>query len=210
MYLPAANAVGIATNSTERMRVFSSGGVSIGNTTDAGAGSLLVNKVVSVGGATPTTSGAGITFPATQSASTDVNTLDDYEEGTWTPTYAMSGVGFTSISMTVNFATYTKVGRQVTISAYIQTSAINTTGATGVLLITGLPFAVASSQNYGFHVGLSQDFSTNYPSSGFLVSSQMNIYYLTAAGGTMANCTAASMATGASKNTLMFTATYFV
>jgi hypothetical protein len=42
-----------------------------------------------VGGATPSASGAGITFPADQSilgASTNANTLDDYEEGTWTGT----------------------------------------------------------------------------------------------------------------------------
>jgi hypothetical protein len=38
------------------------------------------------GGATPTTSGTGITFPASASASTNANTSDDYEEGTWTPT----------------------------------------------------------------------------------------------------------------------------
>jgi hypothetical protein len=40
---------------------------------------------IGLGGATPTTSGTGITFPATASASTNANTLDDYEEGTWTP-----------------------------------------------------------------------------------------------------------------------------
>jgi hypothetical protein len=48
-------------------------------------GNVTMGKNISVGGATPTTSGTGITFPATQSASTDANTLDDYEEGTWTP-----------------------------------------------------------------------------------------------------------------------------
>jgi hypothetical protein len=36
---------------------------------------------IGLGGATPTTSGTGITFPATASASTNANTLDDYEEG---------------------------------------------------------------------------------------------------------------------------------
>jgi hypothetical protein len=36
---------------------------------------------IGVGGATPSTSGSGISFPATQSASSDANTLDDYEEG---------------------------------------------------------------------------------------------------------------------------------
>ena len=38
-------------------------------------------------GASVSANGVGITFPATQSASTDANTLDDYEEGTWTPTF---------------------------------------------------------------------------------------------------------------------------
>jgi hypothetical protein len=37
---------------------------------------------IGVGGATPSASGSGISFPATQSASSDANTLDDYEEGT--------------------------------------------------------------------------------------------------------------------------------
>jgi hypothetical protein len=40
---------------------------------------------IGVGDATPSASGSGISFPATQSASSDANTLDDYEEGTWTP-----------------------------------------------------------------------------------------------------------------------------
>ena len=38
---------------------------------------------IGVGNATPAASGAGISFPATASASSDANTLDDYEEGTW-------------------------------------------------------------------------------------------------------------------------------
>jgi hypothetical protein len=48
-------------------------------------GNVSVTGVIAVGGATPTTNGSGITFPATQSASSDVNTLDDYEEGDFTP-----------------------------------------------------------------------------------------------------------------------------
>lgn len=49
---------------------------------------------------------ARITFPATQITSADPNTLDDYEEGTWTPTQA-------GVTLTVGSATYTKIGRQV-------------------------------------------------------------------------------------------------
>jgi hypothetical protein len=62
---------------------------------------------IGVGGATPSASGAGITFPATVSLSSDVNTLDDYEEGSWTP--------ITSANVSVTYAYYTKIGRVVTI-----------------------------------------------------------------------------------------------
>ena len=56
-------------------------------------GNVSVTGAIGVGGATPTSNGSGITFPATQSASTNANTLDDYEEGTWTPvlTFATPG-----------------------------------------------------------------------------------------------------------------------
>ena len=49
------------------------------------SGTLISASTIGVGGTTPSASGAGISFPATQSTSTDANTLDDYEEGTWTP-----------------------------------------------------------------------------------------------------------------------------
>ena len=60
-----------------------------------------------VGGATPAASGSGITFPATQSASTDANTLDDYEEGDYTPTIID---GITGVSYSTQTGRYTKVG----------------------------------------------------------------------------------------------------
>jgi hypothetical protein len=116
-----------ALGGSEKARIASTGGFQSVNS-------------ISVGNATPTTSGAGITFPATQSASTDANTLDDYEEGTWTPT-DQSGAG---LSLTINYATYTKVGRQVAINAYI-TYPSTASGATAFL--GGLPFTVAAG-NY--------------------------------------------------------------
>ena len=66
---------------------------------------------IGVGAATPSASGAGITFPATQSASTDANTLDDYEEGTWTP---KDNAG-TSL-FNYQTPTYTKTGRVVVLT----------------------------------------------------------------------------------------------
>ena len=80
---------------------------------------------------------SGIKFPATQVASADANTLDDYEEGTWTGTLR----GSVSDPTTAVTATgkYTKIGRVVT--AEIQMDAKDTTGASGSVTVTGLPFA---------------------------------------------------------------------
>jgi hypothetical protein len=62
---------------------------------------------IGLGGATPTTSGTGITFPATASASTNANTLDDYEEGTWTPILGAEGTtGQTYVSQVGKYGTY--------------------------------------------------------------------------------------------------------
>ena len=75
-------------------------------------GNVSVTGAIGVGGATPTSNGSGITFPATQSASSDANTLDDYEEGTWTP--ALAGEGGGSNTFTNKYGYYTKIGRLVT------------------------------------------------------------------------------------------------
>ena len=88
---------------------------------------------IGVGGTTASSSGAGISFPATQSASSDANTLDDYEEGTWTPTDSSgAGLTFTSIQ-----AFYTKVGRLVTLNASFTFP--STASGVGVS-ISGIPF----------------------------------------------------------------------
>ena len=82
-----------------------------------------------------TTYGVGqIAFPATQNASADANTLDDYEEGTWTPT-----LGGTA-TYTTQTATYTKIGRQVHVRFRLKVNAIGT-GSTST--VSGLPFTSA-------------------------------------------------------------------
>jgi hypothetical protein len=94
-------------------------------------------STIGVGGATPAASGAGITFPATMSASSDANTLDDYEEGTWTPS-----VGGTA-TYTAQQGKYTKVGRMVTVRFYMAINNIGT-GSTGSYF-SGLPFVPADA-----------------------------------------------------------------
>jgi hypothetical protein len=85
-----------------------------------------------------------IKFPATQNASANANTLDDYEEGTWTPTLTFATPGNLSVSYSVRGGHYTKVGRLVTCELYIVTSAFTHTTAAGLLSVTGLPFTSAN------------------------------------------------------------------
>lgn len=102
-------------------------------------GTLISASTIGVGGATPSASGAGITFPGTPSLSVSSNTLDDYEEGTWTPTLTFSG-GTTGIVYdgTYRNGTYVKVGRTVWITCRFGLS--NKGSSTGAARITGLPF----------------------------------------------------------------------
>jgi len=84
-------------------------------------------------GGTTTANGIGITFPATRSASSDVNTLDDYEEGTWTPS-----VGGTATYGAQRNGWYIKVGNLVTIACDLSINAIGTGSTTTV---SGIPFS---------------------------------------------------------------------
>ncbi len=97
---------------------------------------LNANGAFSLQNAVSNANGVGIVFPATQAASSNANTLDDYEEGTWTGTLK----GLVSDPTTPVTATgrYTKVGRSVTVQ--ISFEGVDTTGASGACYVTGLPF----------------------------------------------------------------------
>ena len=98
------------------------------------------STIIGVGGATPSTSGAGITFPATQSASSDANTLDDYEEGTFTPILADSASSSNAATMSVQEGFYTKIGNTVTIQIQIVWSSKGSMGSGNNTRIYGIPF----------------------------------------------------------------------
>jgi hypothetical protein len=137
------------------------------------AGALVVS------GTTPSLN--GITFPATQSASADANTLDDYEEGAWTP--SLGG----NTTYIVQTGSYTKVGRLVFIRGIL---IINVLGTGSTTQISGLPFANASGNICTISIG------SFYASATAVVSflagitnggSVINVNSLTAAGTTQAS-----------------------
>jgi hypothetical protein len=114
-------------NATPRADITTTGFDLYGNLAVTGTGK--VSTGFAVGGATPGT--GGIAFPAIAVAVADANTLDDYEEGTFTPT-----LGGTT-TYTVQSGKYTKIGDRVFFTIQFAISAIGTGSTTQ---ISGLPF----------------------------------------------------------------------
>lgn len=78
--------------------------------------------------------GGQILFPSTQVPSSDPNTLDDYEEGTWVP--SLGG----NTTYTAQTGTYTKIGRMVYLQGELNITSIGTGSAS---TISGNPFTPA-------------------------------------------------------------------
>jgi len=87
--------------------------------------------------------GRGIDFSDSSGAGSTSELLDDYEEGTWSPTDA-SGAGLSLSSVS---GTYTKVGRQVTIICSVT---YPTTGSSANVAIGGLPFTTGTPEGAAF------------------------------------------------------------
>jgi hypothetical protein len=166
IFFPAADTIAFATNGTEDGRFNS-------------AGNLQTIGTISVGNATPSTSGAGITFPATQSASSDANTLDDYEEGTWTPAFSVGGITGTSITYS---GTYTKVGRVVTVN-FVATSGSGNINVSSYAGFTGLPFTASATSSGAV---TSEDIDI-FASLGFCTAVSNVLYISKCGNGTSAN-----------------------
>jgi len=121
----------------------------IGTTSTANAMTIASNgDTTFVGNLVIGTAGKGITFSATNSPAQNAgsgssNTLDNYEEGTWTPVITFSSGSQTFHSGSV-LGQYTLVGRKVT--AFCEFAISDLDGAnTNTLRIDGMPFNVTSS-----------------------------------------------------------------
>jgi len=126
---------------------------------------------------TPTTSGiltlgAGIKFPATQVPSTDANTLDDYEEGTWTPDLKFNGAN-SGMTYTINRGLYTKIGKFVYLFFDILLS--NKGSSSGTATIEGVPFG---PQIYGHGVVDLNSGMSSIPGASTYVLLAGNVLYL--------------------------------
>lgn len=121
-----------------------------GNTTlgDASTDTVTVSGIIGTG-TTPTARNNtsiqtkdGIGFPATQVPSADANTLDDYEEGVFTPGITFGGSA-TGITTSASSGNYTKIGRVVYIAGVLTLTSKG--GLSGAAVINGLPFTVGNN-----------------------------------------------------------------
>ena len=171
-----------STTITSRLEVKSSGDVSIVD------GNLVL------------ASGHGIDFSDTANASATGTSmsnelLDDYEEGTWTPTTENSGGGYQNIIS----ATYTKIGRLVNVSVYAVFNSSQPNS--NEVRIGGLPFvsisaiyhyAVGRLQGHGIsdfsvQVGGTSDYFTPYYNNAVLTYNLVAGYYFLISGSYITN-----------------------
>ena len=94
------------------------------------------------------------------------NKLDDYEEGTWTPTLS----GATTTTYIANTGQYVKVGSVVHIQGEVE---INSVGDGDANTVLGLPF-VNNGKTSGLAVGFLRDVATNYYSVALRIDANAN------------------------------------
>ena len=126
-------------------------------------------------------SGYGIDFSATSnSGGMSSELFNDYETGTWTPSFQTTNNNATVGSTSVSHAVYTRIGNRVFGSARFY--ALITSRGTGNVQITGLPFTVPTSPGQGeVHctIGFAIRFSTAAPVSAITESNTTRISLLT-------------------------------
>ena len=111
------------------------------------AGNLGVNGITTSTGTIVASSGVAIGGTGT------ANTIDDYEEGTWTATLGGTSSDPTVSSYSYNSGHYTKIGRQVYAHIYMRIEAGGISGGSGDGIIKGLPFTAKSDGNISNGVG---------------------------------------------------------
>lgn len=185
-------------------------------TTGVGIANTAPNDVLDVTGAIHATGAikadAGVKFIAGGNLQADVNTLDDYEEGTFVPAYAMSGgtpaIGTITYNTGSTGGRYVKIGRLVHATGQITVTTGPSTAATGTyLVITGLPFAPSNnaSVTIGYRTTTAAHWGGAFPATGYTFSG--GIYLMTNAYAYLSS-TSADAAADLTGTDLRFSVTY--
>jgi hypothetical protein len=228
-----STALALKSNNTEAMRIDSNGNVAMLNHASIGVNAPASTRALTVAGATDGSGssilvcynsslaqkfsvrddgyitatgdiqvGGGVYLGGTGSA----NYLDDYEEGTWTPTFQAASDPTVTYSIRAGY--YTKVGSLVTVWCWVSTNSVS--GGSGSLRITGLPFSEVT-RNTGYVVA--GNWSADHPISVRVSSGAAFLYSRTAfASSDLNNNTQVSDMSSASGgyNAVEFTVSYRV
>ena len=171
---------GTVTNLTGTASININGTVGATTPTTGSFTTMKASTGAAVGGATP--GAGGLAFPATAVAVADANTLDDYEEGTWTGGHQAS-VNFTGVP-TLSGGVYTKIGNLVTLrgkisgtvtTANLLTYSVFALPITQAAITSGTAFA-----NTNIRVGISQAAAGNlyifFPAASAIVAGAEDFY----------------------------------
>jgi hypothetical protein len=163
-----------------------------------GASTFVSNIASPIITGTMNLAGGQIKFPATQNSSADANTLDDYEEGTWTPTLLNGGT-----ATAVQPLKYTKIGRVVHIDGYVDWSGVPNNS--NIFEIHGLPFTISNT-----YIAGSIGYVGTATTSGWYLIGQSSQNYLYFHVGTGADSTRRTNAQviSANFNQIIFSITY--
>ena len=153
-------------------------------------------------------SGHGLAFTATGDGSgTDSSELfDDYEEGTWTPSYEGSSSDPTVSYDSLRFGYYTKIGRHVFIIGRLRTDSVSS--GSGDLQVTGLPYTESgiNGDNYTSGGGVVSDTYGNNNPHSTMVLQNSNLFYLIY--GNYSVNTVSHLGTGSNSNQIQFSLHY--
>jgi hypothetical protein len=135
--------------------VNSTGLVGINNNSPASRLDVVGNAQVT-GRLTLAGSTAGVAFPASFTDTASANVLDDYEEGTFSPTISYQGSSGVTTTYSTQLGNYTKIGNRVFFNIYVvfrPSSNSVTSAATMTVRIAGLPFAQRTGYYAAVHLG---------------------------------------------------------
>lgn len=127
-----------------------------------------------------------VKFPASQNASADANTLDDFEKGSFSPSLATTGTGLQSVTYNAaRYGKYVKIGPLVHVSGRIATNAVTVGAASGTVAIGNLPFTASPDSLQAISLGTVSAWGAHMPNAGDVVASTTiaQIYYRSAVDG---------------------------
>ncbi len=209
-------AAGSARTFTTRLKVDEYGGLTIASVNATAAvfgGTNVVNGITAVpspagtpfvlgrdtgttrsahfGGHLKFDSGYGIDFSATGNGSGTVTSelLDDYEEGTWTPSFVTTATDPT-ISYNQRFGRYTKIGNTVYVYLYIKVTTAS--GGSGMMNISGLPYnnssnsPISEGNSFQFNYISNTTIATGRVLAGYFRNNDNKIYCVLQGGGNTA------------------------